>query len=492
RELAEGWQVYQSTEVLRSVDDLQLALRSLVLQGWVIWLGFVLLSVFIMNQIIRTLVRPLRYLEGYFKRTNRAESIPLLFETENQRRESGVLEASKEIARLFDGIEKLIRKVREASDLNQNQLNRQKTRAEALASVSRDAVFFLKGNTIQWCNSIGSRLLEYELGGQSFPMELPSVGPNDVASIHGAILNSRDRVAPIEWKRFSGSGETIQYFLLSCVAWDSETTGGGADFDSVILAQDVTWIRESETAKSAFIGLLSHEVKTPVTSLLMATRLLQRASTGDLTAVQKKLVDSSVRDVERLRELIEEFFSASSFTLSADQMQFRVVDLRRILSQALRSVRAEAESRSVAMEFVFECRSSDALILADAPRVSWAISQLVTQGVRHAPKSSKISVQMIDEGPSETSGFQIVVRSPALFASESIRDRIFEKSFSRYDLRVARSDATGMSLAIAKEIAVGHGGSLLLNPDYQNGTEFIFTLPRRQGESVVFSNVERN
>ncbi|MBU6375785.1 MAG: hypothetical protein KGQ59_07305 [Bdellovibrionales bacterium] len=491
-ELVNGWQFYQSDEVLRSTDDFQMIFRSLIFQGWVIWLCFIAASAIVMRQIILSMVRPLRYLEEYFRRVHLTNHIAALFSEDSDKREAHIHHASPEIKRLFLGIENLIRQARVSEDRKHSQMIQQKSRAEALAAVSRDAVFLLKEDRIEWANSVGSSLILEEKHFSEFPIEFVEQENGSSSGIMAAIRNSCSRASPFEWKRMSASGETLQYFLLSAIEWDSIRTSESDHFDAVVIAQDVTWIRESEAAKSAFIGLLSHEVKTPVTSLFMATRLLQRSNIGSLTPTQKKLVDSSVRDVERMRELIDEFFSASSFTLSADQMQFRLVDLRRVLGQAIRCLRPEADTRAITMDFVVDSSSSDALIYADAPRVSWAISQVVTQGVRHSPKSSKIVITMSESGRDQSAHFNISVRSPSVFVSESVRDRLFDRNFSRYDLRVARSDATGMSLAIAKEIALGHGGSLAINSEYHDGTEFIFTLPRRQGELGVLSKEERN
>jgi signal transduction histidine kinase len=485
RSLGEAWQVYQLNEVMRLVDDHEAAFRSVIVEGWAFWLGFAVLFVLIARQMFHYAARPVRYLTEYFRTMDLSQGVQPLFPDTQARERSGVDNAAMEIQALFRGVETLVDRVQEFRNINIHRLMEQRARAEVLASASRDAIFFLQGSVVVWCNQISAGLLQIASRRSALPINLEKVTDPRNGPLARAVLVARRKDTPVEWSRSDSDsdGENAS-FLFSKASGDWRRWGDQLNFDAVIIGQNVSWIRQAENAKSHFVGLLSHEVKTPVTSLLMATRLLQRAASS-LAPVQKKLVDSSVRDVERLRVLIDELFAASRFDLDAERLNFRLVDLRRLVSQAVRSTRTEAEARCVSMDLSFECPDSEVMVRIDAPRVSWALTQLVTFVLRHAPRNSRVEVRMSEASLESGNGFQIVVRSVGAPPVEDPGQRIFQRTFAHYDLRVARSNSNGMALAIAREIAVGHGGTLALNPEYRDGAEFILTLPRERGVDAV-------
>jgi signal transduction histidine kinase len=484
RSLADAWHVYQLNEVYRLVDDLKSLFRSLLLKAGTTWLVFSLLFMVIGRKMYLYGVRPVRYLTQYFRAMDLSREVTPLFVDSEARRRSGVDDAAVEVQELFRGTEALVSRVRDFRSINIHRLVEQKARAEVLASASRDAVYFLRDTRVVWCNRLGAELLGLASRSATLPVDLALCSSSRQESLVRAILGARKKDTPVEWRvqDKEDPGE-IQAFLFTQNNADWRHWGEQLDFDSVVVGQDVSWIRQAEDAKTHFIGLLSHEVKTPVTSLLMATRLLQRSSSS-LNAVQKKLVDSSVRDVERLRELIDELFAASRFELDAEKLNFRVVDLRRLLSQSVRSTRAEAEARGVSMDLAFRCSELEVMARADAPRISWSLMQLITYLLRHSPRNSRIEVRMSEAMIDSNHALRIVVRSVGSPAMAGLTERIFQRNFAHYDLRVARSNSTGMSLAIAREIAMGHGGTLALNSDYRDGAEFILTLP--QGRAGIF------
>ncbi len=485
RSLAEAWQVYQLNEVYRLVDDQRSVYRSLVMKGWATWFVFSLLFLLIGRKMFFYGIRPIRYMTRYFREMDVSAGMLPLFPDSEARQRSGVDNATMEVQELFHGTETLVSQVHDFRSLNIHRLMEQKARAEVLASASRDAVYFLRDTRVVWCNRLGLELLGvYSAPTSALPIDLAMNSSSRQESLVRAILAARKKETPVEWRvQYREDPGEIQAFLFTQNNADWRQWGDQLDFDSVVVGQDVSWIRQAEEAKTHFIGLLSHEVKTPVTSLLMATRLLQR-SASTLTPIQAKLVESSVRDVERLRELIDELFAASRFDLDAEKMSFRIVDLRRLISQSVRSTRAEAEARGIAMDLAFRCSEIEVMARADAPRISWSLMQLITYLIRHSPRDSRIEVRMSEAMIESSHALKIVVRSVGSPGMMGLTEHIFQRHFAHYDLRVARSNSTGMSLAIAREIAEGHGGTLALNSEYRGGAEFILTLP--QGHAGIF------
>ncbi|MEN9722816.1 MAG: hypothetical protein RJB38_802 [Pseudomonadota bacterium] len=472
--------------VLQLVTQSYREINLLAAKGIILWILFSVVSVFIGWRIYRSIVRPIRYLADYFDHTVFDEKTAPLFLTVQDRERSGVDDAACEVRRLFQGAEDLIRRLAEFQSFNIDRYLQQQARADALGAALRDGVFFLNGTQVVWANEIGRDLLSADRSGQGQGLEpqspsneAPLVLPFDLSeqnnpdSLAGAILALRENALTQEWKR---------RFLLYRFRSPVTESGKVVNFDSVVIAQDVTWMKEVEEAKSHFVGLLSHEVRTPVTSLLMASRLLQRSLGEGFDPKQKKLVDGMVRDVERLRDLVEDFFQASRIDLSSDGLTLRQTDLRRVLKHAVLAVRDEADSRRMAVDLAFDRELQDCTIEADGSKLSWAMMQLLGESVWYGARESSLRISMGSAQLSDgAQGFRIVVRNQGQPLTEELRVQLFDRKFAKYDLRVARSNPTGMSLAIAREIVVAHGGSLVLNPGYQEGMEFILMMPQQGG-----------
>lgn len=487
--LFEGWSFYQAHEVLRSVDDLQERFRSLIFNGWTVWITLLIVLALISGQIIRTVLRPIRYLSDYFHRAPQKNDLELLFSRPNSRQESGIDDAAPELSDLFDHVSALIDQAREFRRLNVSQFFDQKTRPEALARASRDAVFFLKGSDLFWCNSIGIQLLGANESWFEQGVFLGTQSDLKGSDFFKYISVPVEVTSPKEVVFFNKSVCEECSYLISGFRTESLQIDGSLKFDSVIIVQDITWIRQVERAKSHFIGLLSHEVKTPLTSLLMATRLLQRSDQSKFLEVQKKLMNTTATDVERLCSLIEELFAASRYQLNQEGLSMSRVNIRRVISQSIRSVQGEADAKGVSFQFSSLAEDKLLNLYVDASRVSWSITQILTYTIRRLPKQCEIhvSLDLIQMSDERMYRIRIQSKSDGLLNPEKLKN--FENGFNEYDLRVARTSSTGMGLAIAREIVKGHGGTLTLSLDSVDGLEFALCLPMTRRDSNQMRNL---
>ena len=474
RALSQGWERYQQNDILRLVDEHDHRSRQILLKVLIAWLAFCLGLALLAWRFLRAQARPITHLGAYFEGLDLSREVPPLFSSEDERARSGVSGAASEVQALVRGIEGMAARLREFRNVNLREVFVQKSRAEVLADASRDAVFFLQDDEIVWSNRVGAALLE--------------AGPAGNLGLVETLRRSRRSWAPIRWSS-GGEGGARQVFSFARCDRVRKDPALALEFDAVVAGQDITWLREVEEAKSDFIGLLSHEVKTPVTSLLMATRLLQRSEPEALTPLQRRLVESSVRDVERLRSLIDELFTASRFDLATAAMRFRSADLGRMLGQAVRSVQSEFDPRGVSIGLSRSLTRKSALVRADSFRLSWALTQLLSHLARHGRPGCHLEILLADESRHGRAGYRIFIRAERLLLRDGVDDRIFEKAFARYDTRVSKSDSTGMSLAFAREVVEGHHGTLVMDSGRDEGrVEITIWLP---GEPAERSSVAR-
>ena len=133
------------------------------------------------------------------------------------------------------------------------------------------------------------------------------------------------------------------------------------------------------------------------------------------------------------------------------------------------------------------CGGQPLLIPVDATKISWAVSNLMTNALRHTPPHGKIEAEL-EVGP-ERVEFRVRDTGPGI--DRKRQSRIFDKFNPHYDLRVARTGSAGMGLAIAREIVVAHGGKIWVASEPGQGALFAFTLPLKRTEGQALAETSR-
>jgi signal transduction histidine kinase len=387
------------------------------------------------------------------------------------------------VARSF---ERLLGRLRGYRALNVGRLIIEKRRAEIIAASITDGVFLLRGEEILYTNPVAERILGLrpnrglQLGARG---DLPSAV---------AIRTAIERTIPVEFTLEEGDRKT--FYLIQTYPIDDNiieqaehSVGSPVDevldrfqADTIVVAQDVTLVRESEEAKRHFLGTLSHEVRTPVTSLTMATRLLKRNIDTIENPTQRALVKTCIDDVERLRGLVEDLVNVSRFETLTQRMDARTVDLAKLIRHSVQAFQSDAKERGIELTCKIQSKNpgQPLQITVDATKVSWAVSNLMTNALRHTPRNGRIETEL--EASDERVEFRVRDTGPGI--DRKRQSRIFDKFNPHYDLRVARSGSAGMGLAIAREIVVAHGGKIWVASEPGQGALFAFTLPLKRPE----------
>lgn len=394
-----------------------------------------------------------------------------------------------EINHVAQSFERLLGRLRGYRALNVGRLLIERRRAEIISASITDGVFLLRGEEILYCNPIAERILGVKL---NRGINLEARGDLGVAK---AIRTAITRTIPVEYTLEEGDRKT--YYLIQTYPIDNEVIeeaehSVGAPLeavldrfqaDTIVVAQDVTLVRESEEAKRHFLGTLSHEVRTPVTSLTMATRLLKRNIDTIENPTSRALVKTCIDDVERLRGLVEDLVTVSRFETLTQRMDVRAVDLGKLIRHSVQAFQSEAKERGIELTCKVLNPTQPLQISVDATKVSWAISNLMTNALRHTPRNGRIETEV--EANAERVEFRVRDTGPGI--DHKRQSRIFEKFNPHYDLRVARTGSTGMGLAIAREIVVAHGGKIWVTSELGQGALFAFTLPlkRTEGQTTL-------
>lgn len=475
--------------------------------------GFILLSVFAGYLVLVVVTRPLNSLVQFLDRVNVEDDLPdVLPQLESQAPETAL------VAKSF---EQLLQRLRGYRALNVRRLLIEKRRADIIAASITDGIFLLRGDEILYVNPIAQRMLENNRGdrivgptsgpgmapvGMSLSAlaeaapkrdELKKQKPEDDRSNRcaRAILASITQTMPVEMEiedRDRKSYYLIQAYPISydlieqvehSVKGPLEQVLDRFQANTIVVAQDVTLVRESQEAKGHFLATLSHEIKTPVTSLTMATRLLSKMLHEIPNPSHRNLVLTCVEDVDRLRGLLDDLLTISRFDLMIQQLEFQNIDLIKLLKNSVQSFQVQARQRDIALTFKALGKNEgdrvpkSLMVSMDPSKIAWGISNLLTNALRHTPRGGTVEARLIH---TSDEWVEVRVKDSGPGIEFKRQSRIFDKFSSFYDIRVARSGSTGAGLSIAREIVTTHGGRIWVSSEPGQGAEFGFTLPLKR------------
>jgi signal transduction histidine kinase len=239
---------------------------------------------------------------------------------------------------------------------------------------------------------------------------------------------------------------------------------------ALVVAQDVTRLHRIDELKNDMVATVSHEFKTPLTSLRMATHLLLEANTGPLNEAQHELVTTARDDTERLRAMVEELLDVVRIEAEAGALHRVAIQPRVLLGEVAEAHRAIARDKGVTIEVEAPAELEPAHV--DAERLSIALANLVANAVRHTAPGGHVRLRAAAAGR----GLRLEVADDGEGIGPESLPRIFERAFSAAT-EGGGERRHGLGLTIAREIVLQHGGEIRVASDRGMGTTFSLVLP---------------
>ena len=242
---------------------------------------------------------------------------------------------------------------------------------------------------------------------------------------------------------------------------EGNLTGGIGTF------MDVTTRRMITQGKDDFISIASHELKTPVTALKASLQLLQRSHEKLSVDVRARLVDQSIKSLEKLSHLITDLLDTSRI----DQGQFKLNKQPFALSELFDDCCSNLIQNS-AQNIIFE-GDVTMMVEADNQQIGQVMTNFITNAIKYAPDSDEIIIKIEKLNDQEV---KITVKDKGPGIPKEKLTHLFERYY-RTDYQGQKFTGLGLGLYISADIIKNHGGRIGVESDFGNGSEFWFTLP---------------
>lgn len=263
------------------------------------------------------------------------------------------------------------------------------------------------------------------------------------------------------------SPEKEEYYFNVVVKAIKDTDAHLAEL--IVSFQNITRLKQLEKIRTDFIATISHEFKTPLTSIMMGTDLMLGNGMGDLNKDQKEIVNTIKEDGERLSTLVNDLLELTRIESGKAVFKIETCLIDGIIESSIKQFYHIAEQKDVSL--FFECDENLPKVRADYEKITWVLNNLISNALKYTNAGDEISVSaFVKEGK-----MRVSVRDTGVGIPEEYIDKIFDKfvQVKGGDLEVR---GTGLGLAVVKEIISIHNGSIWCESRLDSGSSFIFTL----------------
>ncbi len=367
------------------------------------------------------------------------------------------LRQGDEFGDLANAFNTMAEKLDEYESSNLAKIKFEKSRIETIINQMRDGIIGLdEKRNILFLNAVAEKLLGLK------EAAITGVYAPDIAVTNDLMRRLlQDNPEKKDLKIYADNKES--YFSKDVL----EVTNNETIIGQVIVLRNITPFHELNEAKTNFIATVSHELKTPLSSIKMSARLLTDLRVGALNGEQQELIRSITDDADRLLKITGELLNMSQVETGNIQLKLQPASPVTIVDHAVQAVLFQAQQKHVQIR----TKIADNLpsIQADLEKTSWVLINFLTNAIKYSPEDADIEVTAC----LQRNKVEFIVKDNGRGIEEKYLPRIFDRYF-----KVPGShdrNGTGLGLSISKEFIEAQGGRIWVKSELGEGSSFGFS-----------------
>ncbi len=231
-------------------------------------------------------------------------------------------------------------------------------------------------------------------------------------------------------------------------------------------------LRREEQMRSDFISMLSHEIRTPLTSIREAVNLVKGGVLGEINERQKKFLDISGKEVNRLSSLLSRLMHVSSLEARDLSLELAPTDPGALAAETSERMQPTAEAKGIVI--LVDSPHDLPRVKADVENVRQVLLNLIGNALKFSPERSVVTVRLKSDEPGRRVVICVSDQGPGIAADE--QPFVFRKYYRAKSVRDS-VDGAGLGLSISKRIVDAHGGDMWFESAPGQGSSFCFSLP---------------
>jgi PAS domain S-box-containing protein len=370
-----------------------------------------------------------------------------------------IFKSKDEFGEVAEAFNQMAAKLHEYETSNLASILFEKKRIETIINSMNDSIIGLDDKLfIIFANKVACTLLglpEEKLTGQYAPNIALE---NDL--LRNMLVNDQQKM-----KIYANNQES--FFAKEVL----EVVNDGQVIGKVVVLRNITDFQQLNDAKTTFIATISHELKTPISSIKMSLKLLEDNRIGAINNEQKQLLQNIEDDAQRLLLITGELLDVAQAETGKINLNFGSTHPKNIVNYAVQSVKSLAEQKQITINVVYADGVPN--VMADLDKSTWVLINLLSNAVKYSPQKSTIDLNVKKQG---ANAIEFSVKDYGQGIDARYLSRIFERYFKIPGADPEKT-GTGLGLAIAKDFIEAQGGSIGVESETGDGSRFYFSLP---------------
>jgi signal transduction histidine kinase len=259
------------------------------------------------------------------------------------------------------------------------------------------------------------------------------------------------------------------YFVKDIISLTipSSTNGKVLLAGYILILKNVTKFEERDTAKTNLIATVSHELKTPLSSINLSLKLLENDKVGSVNDEQKKILNTIRQQTLRLSKMVNELLDFSQTESGNIKLNIKKTKPEDIVEYAVLAVVMIAAEKNIQLNT--EIEENLPKVQADIEKTVWVLVNLINNAVRYTPENSVVQIKCKKENNAVI--FSVIDQGTGIAPEDQ------QKVFNKFVQVGNNPKGRGLGLAISKEFVLSQGGNIWLQSEIGIGSNFSFSLP---------------
>ncbi|MFA5163295.1 MAG: ATP-binding protein [Patescibacteria group bacterium] len=239
----------------------------------------------------------------------------------------------------------------------------------------------------------------------------------------------------------------------------------------ISVARDITQEKNIDRAKTEFVSLASHQLRTPLSSINWYAEMLLDGDAGKLNKEQKNFVEAIYKGNQRMVELVNALLNVSRIELGTFAVEPVPTDFKAVAQSVLEELKPMISNKKLKIEFTSDSKLG--LIPADPKLIRIVFQNLLSNAAKYTPDKGLIKIKIYPEGQN----LMISVQDNGYGIPKEQQAKIFDKLFRADNVKEKDTEGTGLGLYIVKSIIEGSQGNVRFESEEDKGTTFFVSLP---------------